>query len=135
VREAWAKRENPFGPVIKGFEFFKGNGPAAIRDPTSFLQIESVEAQSLTAPQRCRTAKNTCTPGVNANVRQSDHLALIQFLSFGIGFQAARLQHQYAKVCADKLPGYGDSGCSAADDANIGGNCSSVVEVGEIPYH
>ena len=72
---------------------------------------------------------------MNTGVRQSDHLAVVQTLAFRFGFQAASLQHQHSKASADKLPCQGDSSRSAAHDANIGRNHSSVVEFGEIPDH
>jgi hypothetical protein len=42
VRDARAKLERTVRPVIKRFEFLAGNGPATVRDPASFLKIESV---------------------------------------------------------------------------------------------
>jgi hypothetical protein len=42
VRDARAKLEYPVRSVIKGFEFLAGNGPAAERNPASFLQIGGV---------------------------------------------------------------------------------------------
>ena len=113
-------------PLIEGLEIGSANGPAAVRNPGTCLEIDFLERSAPADPVVGRTTE-VAQARLNQRVREAHVLAGVERLALRVELEPPALQQQDPKWLIDELTRKGDARRTGTNDAHIGFQGSLVL--------
>ncbi len=126
----------PVRARVIGHQVREGDRPSGVRNVLASFEVDCIERHATPAPDRRRTPEAPLPVAVRRAVQPLvGNRALIEALRRRFGLQASRFQQQHTDAGARQLQGQRDTGRARADDADIGIQRFTVVQLRGVVDH